>query len=96
VDTCERQGEICSPAAMAAAHRVTWMGSAGSSRVFLFYIFYFINQGGHQTTSEKVPLTMTFHPNASVNAFLPASVNLLSSSAGLIKELVPVRTINRD
>jgi hypothetical protein len=58
VVTCERRGGACFPVAVAGARRVTWMGSAGSSRVFLFY---FINRGGHQTASEKVPLIVTFH-----------------------------------
>jgi hypothetical protein len=40
-----------------------WMASTSLSMDFsFFFVFYFINRGGHQTTSEKVRFTMTFVP----------------------------------
>lgn len=51
-------------AALGWAWRASSMGSAGSidglTRFFLF--FYVINRGGHQKTSKKVSLTVTFDP----------------------------------
>jgi hypothetical protein len=40
-----------------------WMGLAGLSMCFLFFVFFYaINRGGQITASEKILFTVTFRP----------------------------------